>query len=141
MLDVGLGFNFKVREHPLYYLIKAKIEKRATRIESSVGLLRTALDLPVFSGILIIYFSIFKLFISSTSNTNLLNNLVTLPLTMQYQNLGHIITKDSNKFDVSESDRIAIYLELIDSLILMDQMVCILCVSQNVYSFLLLSFL
>uniref|UniRef100_A0A915CVM3 Tetratricopeptide repeat-like domain-containing protein n=1 Tax=Ditylenchus dipsaci TaxID=166011 RepID=A0A915CVM3_9BILA len=78
LLDVGLGFNFKVREHPFYYLTKARLDKRAARVESSINLLRTALDLPIFSG--------------------------------------RTIVKDGSKFDVTESDRIAIYLELIDSL-------------------------
>lgn len=49
-LDIGLGFDFKVREHPLYYLIKARLEKQALRIKNSVDLLKTALELPIFTG-------------------------------------------------------------------------------------------
>lgn len=52
LLDIGLGFDFKVREHPLYYLIKARLEKQASRIKASVDLLKTALDLPIFTGII-----------------------------------------------------------------------------------------
>uniref|UniRef100_A0A914HIV8 Tetratricopeptide repeat protein 21B n=1 Tax=Globodera rostochiensis TaxID=31243 RepID=A0A914HIV8_GLORO len=45
LLDIGLGFNFRVREHPLYFLIKARLEKRARRVEASIDLLRNALEL------------------------------------------------------------------------------------------------
>ncbi|KAL3111585.1 hypothetical protein niasHT_019932 [Heterodera trifolii] len=45
LLDIGLGFNFRVREHPLYFLIKARLEKRAHRVEASLDLLRNALEL------------------------------------------------------------------------------------------------
>lgn len=49
-LDVGLSYNFKVRERPLYHLIKAKVQKNSGQIEASVGTLRNAIQLPSFSG-------------------------------------------------------------------------------------------
>ncbi|KAH7731473.1 tetratricopeptide repeat protein 21A isoform X1 [Aphelenchoides avenae] len=75
-LDVGLSFNFKVRDHPLYFLTKARLMKRTKQVEQSVALLKSALDLPVFAA----------------------------------------DRKGSEKTDISESDKIAVYLELIDSL-------------------------
>ena len=45
LLDIGLGFNFRVREHPLYFLTKARLEKRANRVDQSIEQLRNALDL------------------------------------------------------------------------------------------------
>ncbi|KAI6240106.1 Tetratricopeptide repeat protein 21B [Aphelenchoides fujianensis] len=75
-LDIGLGFNFKVRDHPLYYLIKARLLKRSKKTEEAVMMLKSALDLPAF-----------------------LNR-----------------EKSYEKLEVTESDRISIYLELIDLL-------------------------
>jgi tetratricopeptide repeat protein 21B len=49
-LDVGLGFNFKVRDHPLYYLIKARLLKRSKKVDEAVMMLKSALDLPAFIG-------------------------------------------------------------------------------------------
>ncbi|KAI6188453.1 Tetratricopeptide repeat protein 21B [Aphelenchoides besseyi] len=47
-LDIGLGFNFKVRDHPLYYLIKARVLKRSKKTEEAIMMLKSALDLPAF---------------------------------------------------------------------------------------------
>lgn len=44
LLDIGLGFNFRIREHPLYFLTKGRLEKQARRIDASIDLLRSALD-------------------------------------------------------------------------------------------------
>ncbi|VDM42674.1 unnamed protein product [Toxocara canis] len=76
-LDVGLSFNFKVREHPLYHLIKAKVQKKSGQIDASVGTLRSAIQLPSFNA---------------------------------------APAKKREKLDVTDADRIAIHLELMDSL-------------------------
>uniref|UniRef100_A0A0N4UKG1 Probable UDP-N-acetylglucosamine--peptide N-acetylglucosaminyltransferase SPINDLY n=1 Tax=Dracunculus medinensis TaxID=318479 RepID=A0A0N4UKG1_DRAME len=52
-LDTGLSFNFKVREHPLYHLIKAKLQKKSNQIEQSVITLRKAVELPAFQDTVI----------------------------------------------------------------------------------------
>ncbi|KAM5158028.1 tetratricopeptide repeat protein 21A [Mantella aurantiaca] len=45
-LETGVSHNFKVREHPLYYLIKAKVlEKTGNRAEA-IQMLRMAMSLP-----------------------------------------------------------------------------------------------
>lgn len=49
-LDVGLAFNFKVRDHPLYYLIKARLLKRSKKSDEAIMMLKSALDLPAFLG-------------------------------------------------------------------------------------------
>uniref|UniRef100_A0A914N707 Tetratricopeptide repeat protein n=1 Tax=Meloidogyne incognita TaxID=6306 RepID=A0A914N707_MELIC len=71
LLDIGLGFNFRVREHPLYFLTKARLEKRANRVDQSIEQLRNALDL---------------------------------------------FAKKESELELAEAERIAITLELIDSL-------------------------
>uniref|UniRef100_A0A914CEE5 Tetratricopeptide repeat protein 21B n=1 Tax=Acrobeloides nanus TaxID=290746 RepID=A0A914CEE5_9BILA len=75
-LDVGLSFNFKVREHPRYFLIRSKMLKRQKQIDQAIAMLKSALSLPIFSA--------------------------------DQQSL--------KQMDVSESERIAVYLELMDSL-------------------------
>lgn len=50
-LDVGLAFNFKVRDHPIYYLIKARLLKRSKKSDEAVMMLKSALDLPAFLGL------------------------------------------------------------------------------------------
>ena len=49
-LEVGLSYNFKVREHPIYHLIKGRLEKRQGNFEDAVETLRTAMSLPVFKS-------------------------------------------------------------------------------------------
>jgi tetratricopeptide repeat protein 21B len=49
-LDVGLAFNFKVRDHPLYYLIKARLLKRSKKSDEAIMMLKSAFDLPAFTG-------------------------------------------------------------------------------------------
>ncbi|VDK72565.1 unnamed protein product [Litomosoides sigmodontis] len=75
-LDIGLSNNFKVREHPLYHLIRAKLQKHSKQIDASIQTLQKAIELPLFKA--------------SQSNKR--------------QNL-----------EVIDTDRIAIYLELMDS--------------------------
>ncbi|VDD93632.1 unnamed protein product [Enterobius vermicularis] len=76
-LSLGLSFNFNMQYHPLYQLIKAKIQKNAQQYEASVETLRSALKMESFvsDGVL-----------------------------------------KRGKLDVTDTDRISIYLELIDSL-------------------------
>ncbi|VDK46613.1 unnamed protein product [Anisakis simplex] len=76
-LDVGLSFNFKVREHPIYHLIKAKVQKNCAQIDASISTLRNALQLPSFNS---------------------------------------APSQKREKLDITDGDRIAIYLELMDSL-------------------------
>uniref|UniRef100_A0A0R3RUA2 Tetratricopeptide repeat protein 21B n=1 Tax=Elaeophora elaphi TaxID=1147741 RepID=A0A0R3RUA2_9BILA len=75
-LDIGLSNNFKVREHPLYHLIRAKLQKNSKQIAASVQTLQKATELPSFKA--------------SQS-------------------------KKREKLEVVDADRIAIYLELMDS--------------------------
>ncbi|VBB28350.1 unnamed protein product [Acanthocheilonema viteae] len=75
-LDIGLSNNFKVREHPLYYLIRAKLQKNSQQIDASIQTLQKAIKLPLFKA--------------SQS-------------------------KKRQNLEVVDADRIAIYLELMDS--------------------------
>jgi FMN phosphatase YigB (HAD superfamily) len=50
LLDSGLAFNFRVREHPVYHLAKAKVEKLGGRNDVSLELLKNALELKAFSS-------------------------------------------------------------------------------------------
>uniref|UniRef100_A0A915IPA3 Uncharacterized protein n=1 Tax=Romanomermis culicivorax TaxID=13658 RepID=A0A915IPA3_ROMCU len=45
-LELGLSFNFEVREHPIYNLIKARILKKFNKIADSVLLLESTMNLP-----------------------------------------------------------------------------------------------
>ncbi|CEF66648.1 Tetratricopeptide repeat protein 21B [Strongyloides ratti] len=76
-LDIGLSLNFKVKDHPLYYLTKALLLKKSNQIDQSITLLKQAMKLPTFDGSII---------------------------------------EKPDSLSVSDSDRIAIYLELINSL-------------------------
>ncbi|CAD5217251.1 unnamed protein product [Bursaphelenchus okinawaensis] len=49
-LDVGLGFNFKVRDHPLFYLIKSRFLRKEKKLEEAIMMLKSAFDLPAFQG-------------------------------------------------------------------------------------------
>uniref|UniRef100_A0A914W2S6 Tetratricopeptide repeat protein 21B n=1 Tax=Plectus sambesii TaxID=2011161 RepID=A0A914W2S6_9BILA len=85
-LEVGLSFNFQVRDHPLYHLIKARIQKRSNHMEGAVQQLEAAMALPGFKS-----------------------------------NKGggeQVVTKagKTSRLELTESDRVAIYLELIDCL-------------------------
>uniref|UniRef100_A0AAF5DE29 Phosphatidylinositol-4,5-bisphosphate 4-phosphatase n=1 Tax=Strongyloides stercoralis TaxID=6248 RepID=A0AAF5DE29_STRER len=82
-LDIGLSLNFKVKDHPLYYLTKALLLKKSNQIEQSITLLQQAMKLPTFDGLGI---------------------------------------EKPNSLSVSDSDRIAIYLELINSLQIQNKM-------------------
>uniref|UniRef100_A0A915PRR2 Tetratricopeptide repeat protein 21B n=1 Tax=Setaria digitata TaxID=48799 RepID=A0A915PRR2_9BILA len=75
-LDIGLSYNFKVREHPLYHLIRAKIQKNSKQIAASIQTLQKAIQLPLFKA---------------------------------------EESKKREKLEVVDTDRIAIYLELMDS--------------------------
>ena len=45
-LEVGLSYNFEVRDHPLYHLIKARINKKQGDNEEAVRTLQLAMTLP-----------------------------------------------------------------------------------------------
>ncbi|XP_013391055.1 tetratricopeptide repeat protein 21B [Lingula anatina] len=45
-LEVGLSYNFEVREHPLYHLIKARIQKKQGDFQDAVKTLQMAMSLP-----------------------------------------------------------------------------------------------
>ncbi|CAD5116982.1 DgyrCDS5817 [Dimorphilus gyrociliatus] len=45
-LDYGLSYNFEVREHPLYHLIKARIFKKQEDYEQARNTLQAAMQLP-----------------------------------------------------------------------------------------------
>uniref|UniRef100_A0A0N5BQF7 Tetratricopeptide repeat protein 21B n=1 Tax=Strongyloides papillosus TaxID=174720 RepID=A0A0N5BQF7_STREA len=82
-LDIGLSLNFKVKDHPLYYLTKALLLKKSHQIEQSINLLKQAIKLPNFDG---------------------------------------PILEHPDSLSVSDSDRIAIYLELIDAYQILNNM-------------------
>ena len=44
-LEVGLSYNFEVRDHPIYHLINAKVMKTNGNIQDSIKTLQTALNL------------------------------------------------------------------------------------------------
>ncbi|XP_068085087.1 tetratricopeptide repeat protein 21B-like [Anabrus simplex] len=44
-LEVGLSYNFKVREHPVYHLISALVQKQQGNIEECIQTLQTAMSL------------------------------------------------------------------------------------------------
>ncbi|XP_077347338.1 tetratricopeptide repeat protein 21A [Lithobates pipiens] len=45
-LETGVSHNFKVREHPLYYLIKAKVLEKTENRAEAIQMLRMAMSLP-----------------------------------------------------------------------------------------------
>ncbi|XP_055505957.1 tetratricopeptide repeat protein 21B-like [Leucoraja erinacea] len=45
-LELGLSYNFQVRDHPTYHLIKARALKRMGNIGEAVTVLKTAIGLP-----------------------------------------------------------------------------------------------
>ncbi|EDO49516.1 predicted protein, partial [Nematostella vectensis] len=45
-LEVGLSYNFEVREHPLYHLIKARVQMKMGNAEDSIKTLNAAMNLP-----------------------------------------------------------------------------------------------
>ncbi|XP_074652535.1 tetratricopeptide repeat protein 21B-like [Tubulanus polymorphus] len=45
-LEMGLSHRFEVREHPLYHLIKARIQKKMNENEEAVKTLQSAMSLP-----------------------------------------------------------------------------------------------
>lgn len=45
-LDIGLSYNFEVREHPLYHLIKARIFKKQGEYDQARNTLQAAMALP-----------------------------------------------------------------------------------------------
>jgi len=45
-LEVGLSYNFEVRNHPLYHLIKARVQKKMGHPDESVSTMRAAMNLP-----------------------------------------------------------------------------------------------
>jgi len=49
-LDKCLSYNFKVRQNPLYYLLKAKCEKADDQIEESLKTLNEIMNLPSFKN-------------------------------------------------------------------------------------------
>ena len=44
-LEVGLSYNFEVRDHPIYHLINAKVMKTNGNLQDSIKTLQTALNL------------------------------------------------------------------------------------------------
>ncbi|CAH3123731.1 unnamed protein product [Pocillopora meandrina] len=45
-LEVGLSYNFEVRNHPLYHLIKARVQRKMGHPEESVNTMHAAMNLP-----------------------------------------------------------------------------------------------
>ncbi|XP_020612885.1 tetratricopeptide repeat protein 21B-like [Orbicella faveolata] len=45
-LEVGLSYNFEVRNHPLYHLIKARVQKKMGHPDESVNTMQAAMNLP-----------------------------------------------------------------------------------------------
>ncbi|KXJ11499.1 tetratricopeptide repeat protein 21B [Exaiptasia diaphana] len=45
-LEVGLSYNFEVREHPSYHLIKAQVQQKMGNPEESIKTLMAAMNLP-----------------------------------------------------------------------------------------------
>ena len=44
-LEVGLSYNFEVRDHPIYHLINAKVLKTQGKTADAIKTLQTALNL------------------------------------------------------------------------------------------------
>ena len=44
-LEYGLSYNFEVREHPIYHLINAKVQKEKGEIKEAIETLQTAMNL------------------------------------------------------------------------------------------------
>ncbi len=44
-LEVGLGYNFEVRDHPVYHLINAKVQKEQGDLDAAIKTLQTAMKL------------------------------------------------------------------------------------------------
>ncbi|KAG9476518.1 hypothetical protein GDO78_003192 [Eleutherodactylus coqui] len=45
-LETGVSYNFKMREHPLYHLIKARVLKQTGRLSEAAQMLRMCMSLP-----------------------------------------------------------------------------------------------
>ncbi|XP_053569759.1 tetratricopeptide repeat protein 21A [Bombina bombina] len=45
-LETGVSYNFKVREHPMYYFIKAKILKNAGEVQEAIKNMKMIMSLP-----------------------------------------------------------------------------------------------
>ncbi|VDP26171.1 unnamed protein product [Onchocerca flexuosa] len=90
-LDIGLSNNFKVREHPLYHLIRAKLQKNSKQFAASIQTLQKAIELPSFKA-----------------------------EDFHFEDQ----TNKREKLEIIDVDRIAIYLELMDSYQQLGQLVC-----------------
>ncbi len=44
-MEVGLSYNFEVRNHPIYHLINAKVQKEQGQVKEAIETLNTAMDL------------------------------------------------------------------------------------------------
>jgi tetratricopeptide repeat protein 21B len=49
-LEVGLSYNFEVREHPIYHLINAKVQKEQGDVKTAIKNLGDSHDLGQSSG-------------------------------------------------------------------------------------------
>eukprot|EP01137_Pigoraptor_chileana_P035464 Opistho-2@29514 len=93
-LEVGLSYNFEVREFPLYHLIKARIQKRTGLLAESMQTLNAAMALPGVRR-----------------------------ATEEEGTSGKRSKKQSKApvRDIPNSDRVSVFLELADSLRRLDQ--------------------
>jgi len=49
-LDKCLSYNFKVRQNPIYYLLRAKCEKADGHLEEALNTLNEIMNLPSFKN-------------------------------------------------------------------------------------------
>ncbi len=45
-LEYGLSYNFQIKNHPSYHIIKAKIQKQQGQIQEALKTLQLAMQLP-----------------------------------------------------------------------------------------------
>ena len=84
----------QVRDHPIYHLIKARIHRRAGNVEGAAQQLHGAIELPLFTGELVCFLAMINLMSGKESAEK----------------------KGPLKLALTQTDRVVIYLELIDAL-------------------------
>jgi tetratricopeptide repeat protein 21B len=60
-LELGLSYNFQIKNHPTYHLIKARILKQQNQIEEALRTLQLAMQLPGVKKQCVCFLTIFLL--------------------------------------------------------------------------------
>jgi tetratricopeptide repeat protein 21B len=96
-LEFGLSYNFQIKNHPTYHLIKSRILKQQNQNEEALRTLQLAMQLP---GV---------------------KKSCKFMLHIKYMILKFLIIKAKSSSDITIQDRVAVYLELADNYLLNKQ--------------------